>query len=294
MKSLLSVRDLGPSEWEALIEDASAVRDGLDAGKPVDEVLDGKCVANLFFEASTRTRLSFDLAAQRLGAKVITFDPATASTTKGESLRDTVLTVAAMGPDVLVVRHGEDGVPRAISEWTCVPVVNAGDGVSEHPTQALLDLVTLKRHFGHIDGLRVGIVGDITHSRVAGSLIGALPALGGEITLIGPEDWLPVASGLPTTNDLDSALSELDVIYLLRVQTERGGEISHEYIDGFQLDRRRLAKLGEQTIVMHPGPINRGVELSDDVADSPRAHILEQVRNGVPSRMAVLKALVAT
>ena len=294
MKSFLSVRDLGPSEWQTLLEDASATRDALDSGGAVDETLEGKCVANLFFEPSTRTRLSFDLAAQRLGAKVITFNPATASTTKGESLRDTVLTVAAMGSDVLVVRHGDDGVPRAVSEWTGIPVINAGDGISEHPTQALLDLVTLKRHFGRIDGLNVGIVGDITHSRVAGSLIGVLPALGSEITLIGPESWLPSSAGIPTTTDLDSALPELDVIYLLRVQTERGGEISDDYISCYQLDRRRLARLGVESIVMHPGPINRGVELSDDVADSPRAHILEQVRNGVPSRMAVLKALLAT
>lgn len=294
MKSFLSARDLGPAEWQSIIDEASATRDARDTGEKIDPVLAGACVANLFFEPSTRTRLSFDLAAQTLGANVITFDPATSSSSKGESLRDTVMTVSAMGADVLVVRHSEEGVPRAVAEWTATPVVNAGDGMSEHPTQALVDLVTISRHFGRIAGVRVGIVGDIVHSRVAGSLIGVLPALGAEVTLIAPDIWLPSGNVLPASSDIDSVLPGLDIVYLLRVQTERGGEIDDRYIDAFQVDRHRLAKLGEQGIVMHPGPINRGVELSDDVADSPRAHILEQVRNGVPSRMAVLAALVAT
>jgi aspartate carbamoyltransferase catalytic subunit len=293
MKSFLSVRDLGPTEMRALVEEASRMRDVIAEGGNVEKALAGKCVANLFFETSTRTRLSFDLAAQYLGANVITFNPETASTAKGESLRDTVMTVASIGADVLVVRHREDGMPRAVSEWTGVPVVNAGDGTSEHPTQALVDVVTMQRHFGELDGIRLGVVGDISHSRVAGSLVGAVVPLGVEVTLIAPNHWLPLTPNVRTSDDLDSVIAELDIVYLLRVQTERGGEISDEYIERFQLDRHRLARLGEKTIVMHPGPINRGVELSDDVADSPRSHILEQVRNGVPSRIAVLRALVS-
>lgn len=292
MKSFLSVRDLGPAELRSLIREASDLRDALDGDGKLGKALSGKCVANLFFEPSTRTRLSFDLAAQHLGAFVITFNPETASTSKGESLRDTALTIAAMGADILVVRHKDDGVPRAISEWTDVPVVNAGDGTSEHPTQALVDVVTMQRHFGDLEGIRLGIVGDISHSRVAGSLVDAVGPLGVEVTLIAPDHWLPSLPALPMSTDLDAALGDLDVVYLLRVQTERGGEISDDYIRRFQLDRPRLSRLGENAIVMHPGPINRGVELTDDVADSPRSHILEQVRNGVPSRMAVLEALV--
>ena len=294
MKSFLSVRDLGPDEMRSLVEKSSELRDVLDLGGEVEPVLRQRCVANLFFEPSTRTRLSFDLAARRLGADVITFDPDTASTSKGESLRDTALTVSSMGVDVLVVRHRDDGVPRAVSEWTGVPVVNAGDGTNEHPTQALVDLVTMQRHFGALEGIHLGIVGDISHSRVAGSLVAAAMSLGVRVTLIAPEHWLPSGVAVPARNDLDGALADLDVVYLLRVQTERGGQISDEYVERFQLGKDRLGRLGENTIVMHPGPINRGVELSDDVADSPRSHILEQVRNGVPCRMTVLRALVAT
>lgn len=251
-------------------------------------------MANLFFEPSTRTRLSFDLAAQRLGAKVLTSDPETSSVIKGESLQDTVVTVAAIGAEILVIRHRENGVPQAVAEWTGLPVVNAGDGTNEHPTQALLDIVTLKRRFGSLSGLVVGIVGDIAHSRVAGSLSHALPALGADVRLIAPAAWLPEETTLATTDDLDSALAELDVVYLLRVQTERGGVIEEGYIDRFGMNQSRAARLHEGAVIMHPGPINRGVELTDEIADSPRSLITEQVRNGVPTRMAVLGSLVGS
>lgn len=292
MKSLTGIKAMGAGDIAALIDAASELRDALDRGDHIEPTLERRCVANLFFEPSTRTRLSFDLAAQRLGAHVITFFPETSSTVKGESLQDTVLTVAAIGADVLVVRHSEDGFPQAVGEWTGLPVINAGDGTNEHPTQALLDLVTLQRRFGSVSGVRVAIVGDIAHSRVAGSLSHALPALGASLLLIAPEQWLPEETTLPATHDLDSALPDLDVVYLLRVQTERGGVIDDGYVERFGMDSSRAARMHEGAAIMHPGPINRGVELSDGVADSPRSLISEQVRNGVPTRMAVLQSLM--
>lgn len=293
MKTFTAIQGLGAGDIEKLLADADAFRETLDAGRHVDPLLAGRCVANLFFEPSTRTRLSFDLAAQRLGAHVLTYFPETSSSLKGETLQDTALTMAGIGADVLVVRHSEEGLPQMVAEWTGLPVVNAGDGVNEHPTQALLDLLTLRRHFGRLSGIRVGIVGDIAHSRVAGSLIHALPAVGAELTLIAPQRWHPDDVTTPTTDDLDSMLPGLDVVYLLRVQTERGGVIDDDYVSRFRMDAGRLGALGEGAVIMHPGPINRGVELSDEVADSPRSLILEQVRNGVPTRMAVLRSLMA-
>lgn len=291
MKSLLTIGDLGPDELQAVIEEASAIRDMLDRGEEPGQTLRGRCVANLFFEPSTRTRLSFELAAKRLGARVLTYNPATSSSSKGESLRDTVLTIASIGADVMVVRHVDEGVPRRVAEWTGVAVVNGGDGTREHPTQALLDGVTLWRHFDRLDGLRAGIVGDIAHSRVAGSLFHVLARLGIDLTLIGPESWLPSGTSHQTTTDLDDVIGDLDVVYLLRVQTERGGRITDSYIGNFQMDESRLARMRPDAVILHPGPMNRGVEISDEVADSSRTLVLEQVRNGVPTRMAVLGAI---
>lgn len=291
MKSLTSIRTLGRTDLEDIILRASALRNSLDEGSSIEPTLDSICVANLFFEPSTRTRLSFDLAAQKLGAHVLTFLPEVSSAIKGESLQDTVMTVAAIGADVLIVRHQEEGAPQAVADWTGLPVINAGDGVGEHPTQALLDAVTLWRHFGRLDGLRMAIVGDIVHSRVAGSLISAMPALGVTVTLAGPERWLPSGASLQTSTDLDGLLSAVDVIYLLRVQQERGGVIDKDYLTRFRLDERRGSRLGDNAVVMHAGPINRGIELADELAESPRSLITEQVRNGVPTRMAVLRAL---
>ncbi|MGD2059849.1 MAG: aspartate carbamoyltransferase catalytic subunit [Acidimicrobiia bacterium] len=291
MKGFLTVSSLGRSGLESLVERAAALREAIRSGEPVPQALAGRCVANVFFEPSTRTRLSFDLAAARLGGYVITFDPETSSTSKGESLRDTVTTISAIGADILVVRHSRDGIPQAIAEWTGIPVVNAGDGTHEHPTQAVLDAVTIVRHFGRTDGLRMVVVGDIAHSRVAGSLMHAMPLLGMELTLAAPTSWLPPETTLPTTTELERALKEADIVYLLRVQEERGGSITADYIDDFQLDRGRLARLDERAVIMHAGPMNRGVEISEDVADSPRSLIVEQVRNAVPTRMAVLEAV---
>jgi len=291
MKSLISLGSLGRSDLEHLIARSSELRSSIDRGDPVPMTLSGHCVANIFFEPSTRTRLSFDLAAQRLGAHVITFHPETSSTTKGESLRDTVLTISAIGADILVARHSRSGVPQSIEEWTGLPVINAGDGVNEHPTQALLDAVTLIRHFGRIEGLRVAIVGDVARSRVAGSLVRSLPTLGADVTVVGPEHWLPEDPPVPATTDLDALLEDLDVVYLLRVQTERGGVVDEGYVTDFALDRDRVARMSEGAVIMHAGPMNRGVEIADDAAESPRSLVNEQVRNGVPTRMAVLLAL---
>lgn len=291
MKSFTTIEGLARSDLESLIHDSARLRSLLDRDQPVERSLERRCVANMFFEPSTRTRLSFDLAAQRLGAHVITFDPGSSSTIKGESLRDTVLTMANIGPDVLVVRHGEVGIPQAVAEWTGLPVINAGDGIGQHPTQTLLDAVTLHLRLGSLDGLRMAIVGDITHSRVAAGLIHAMPALGVDVTLVAPPRWLPEGSGLPVTTSLDDVLTDVDVLYLLRVQTERGGVIDDAYVDGYRLDVSRASRMAEGAVVMHAGPINRGVELTDEVAESPRSLIGEQVRNGVPTRMAIYNAL---
>lgn len=289
MKRLTSIQGLGQAELTALIDRAVEYA---TAPKP-EPVLTDRAIATLFFERSTRTRLSFQLAAERLGAHVLDLDPTSASTGKGESLRDTVMTISAIGADIFVVRHVEPGVPDQIAEWTGAPVVNAGDGTREHPTQTLVDLVTLVRHFGSLSDLRMGIVGDIRHSRVAGSLFHAIPTMGVHLTAIGPREFLPRGNveGVTVTTDLDAVLGDLDVVYLLRVQTERGATVGESYAARFGLDSRRAALLSENAVVMHPGPLNRGVEISDEVADGPRSLILQQVANGVPVRMAVLASL---
>lgn len=293
MKALTTLRGLGRSELNELIQSALAYAGRAESGETSGDQLSGRAVAMMFFEPSTRTRLSFELAVNRLGGDLMTFEPGTASTKKGESLRDTALTVTAMGADILVVRHSEAGVPDAIHDWTGVPVVNAGDGAHEHPTQALLDVVTLYRRFGSLQGLRMGIVGDIRQSRVAGSLFHAMPVLGVDSVLIGPESLLPEhePDGFEMSTDLDSHLGDLDVLYLLRVQRERGTLIPDDYIERFRVDSERAAAMKPEAVVMHPGPINRDVEITGDVADGPRSLILSQVANGVPTRMAVLTAL---
>lgn len=291
MKTFTAIQGLGRADLEALVAAGVAMRSCLDAGLSQPRSLDDRCVANLFFEPSTRTRLSFDLAAKRLGAHVVTLNPETSSAVKGETLRDTVMTVAGIGADILVVRHNEAGTPQTIADWTGLPVINAGDGVGEHPTQALLDAVTLQRRFGSLDGLRMAIVGDVVHSRVARSLIHAMPALGVDLTLVAPPHWLPPDPSVRCLTDLDEVLTATDVLYLLRVQTERGGVIDDGYVSGYGLNARRASRMREDSVVMHAGPLNRGVEISDDVAESPRSLIGEQVRNGVPTRMAVLQAL---
>lgn len=288
MRSLINLAELERLTLEALIERGLKIRDG--AG--VDKVLAEMTVANLFFEPSTRTQLSFDLAAQRLGAYVLNFNERASSTVKGETFRDTVETIAAIGADILIVRHRETGSVDRVAAWTGQSVVNAGEGTHAHPTQGLLDCVTLLRHFGSVDGLRVGVVGDVAHSRVGASLARILPVLGVELINIAPSEWLPLGVETPGASDFDSVIGELDVVYLLRVQTERGAEITAEYIDGFQLNADRLARMHPDAIFMHPGPVNRGIEIESALLDDTRSLVAEQVANGVPTRMAVLEWLV--
>jgi aspartate carbamoyltransferase catalytic subunit len=252
-------------------------------------------VTTAFFEPSTRTRLSFEKAAHTLGAHVMSFTTESSSTAKGESFRDTILTLTATGSDVLCVRHTLADAADLAARWSGLPVVNAGVGRREHPTQSLIDALTLRRRFGTLRGLRMAIVGDVRNSRVARSLLASFPALGMELVLVGPSTLLPVANpwGVRTSSELDEELGDADVVYLLRIQRERGGVAGFPsdvgYHRRFGMTVERLAMVKPDTVIMHPGPLNRGVEIDELVADDERSLILEQVRNGVPMRMAVLE-----
>ncbi len=278
------------------------------ADRPIKKLptLRGRTVVNLFFEDSTRTRISFEAAAKRLSADVINFSAKGSSVSKGESLKDTALTLEAMGADAVVVRHSSSGAPHrlATSGWIRGSVVNAGDGTHEHPTQALLDAFTMRRRLaggtGDLAGHRVTIVGDVLHSRVARSNVLLLHTLGAEVTLVAPPTLLPVGVDswpCATSYDLDGELAKSDVVMMLRVQRERMGAAffpsAREYSRRYGLDARRMAQLPDHAIVMHPGPMNRGMEIAAEVADSARSTIVEQVTNGVSVRMAVLYLLLS-
>jgi aspartate carbamoyltransferase catalytic subunit len=284
---------------ESLLSDADEFYDVMHRPIPKVPALRGKTVATMFFEPSTRTKLSFERAAKALSADVLSFSPGTSSLKKGESLKDTVLTVKAMGAELMVVRHTSTGAPWRVAEWTGLPVVNGGDGAHQHPTQALLDSLTLKQHYGSLDGLRIAIVGDIRHSRVARSDVWAFATLGASVTLIAPPTLLPPdIEGWPAdvSTDLDPVLDQFDAIYLLRVQAERGGASVFpsvaEYRDRFGMTEARFERLKPDTIVLHPGPMIRGIEIDSGPADDPRCKVLEQVTNGVAVRMAVLFQLL--
>ena len=299
MKHLLSTETLDRETLSALLDDADEFAEVLTRPQPKVPALRGKTVATMFFEPSTRTRLSFEKAAKALSADTMSFSPGTSSLSKGESLKDTVLTVRAMGVDLMVVRHKATGAPWRIAEWLDIPIVNGGDGAHQHPTQALLDCLTIRQRFGTLDGLRIAIVGDIRHSRVARSDIFAMHTLGAEVTLVGPPTLLPIDPDewpVSVSHDLDAVLGEIDVVYLLRVQTERGGGSVFpslaEYTSRFGMTSERFQRLKPDSIVLHPGPMNRGVEIGHDVADDERALILQQVTNGVAARMAVLFSLL--
>jgi aspartate carbamoyltransferase catalytic subunit len=261
--------------------------------------LRGRTVVNLFYEDSTRTRISFEAAAKRLSADVINFSAKGSSVSKGESLKDTALTLQAMGADAVVIRHGESGAPHRLAQWVDGVVVNAGDGTHEHPTQALLDTFTMRRRLGRIEGLKVAIVGDVLHSRVARSNVLLLHTLGADVTLVAPPTLIPVgvdAWPAAVSYDLDGVLPKSDVVMMLRVQRERMKAsyfpTEREYSRRYGLDAKRMAALPEHSIVMHPGPMNRGMEIAPEVADSVRSTIVEQVTNGVSARMAVLYLLL--
>ncbi|WP_300616158.1 aspartate carbamoyltransferase catalytic subunit [Dokdonella sp.] len=298
-RHLLTLENLGRERILALLDRAAELRASWRAGT-LPPLLAGRTVVNLFFENSTRTRTSFELAARRLGALVVNFDIASSSTSKGETLEDTLATLEAMDADAFVVRHKENGTPaRLAAHARRASVLNAGDGNHAHPTQGLLDLLTIRDRKDRIDGLTVTICGDIRHSRVARSDVHGLAALGaGEIRLCGPGALLPDAQDFPqcrVTDDFDAAVEGADVVVMLRLQKERmenlAGFDEATYFARYGLDATRLARARPDAMVMHPGPMNRGIEIASDVADGARSAVLEQVANGVFVRMAVLDVL---
>ena len=305
MRHLLSAADLDAETACHILDTAAELATVTDRSVKKLPTLRGRTVVNLFYEDSTRTRISFEMAAKRLSADVINFAAKGSSVSKGESLKDTALTLEAMGADAVVIRHGSSGAPHRLANagWIGGTVINAGDGTHEHPTQALLDAYTLRRHLragrGDLDGLRVTIVGDVLHSRVARSNVLLLSTLGAQVTLVAPPTLLP--TGIDTwpcavSFDIDEVLPTSDAIMMLRVQAERMQAAffpsAREYSRAYGLDRARMVKLPDHAIVLHPGPMNRGMEISAEVADSERAVMVEQVANGVSVRMAVLYLLL--
>ncbi len=300
-RHLLSAGQLNSDAADHLLDTASRIDQAI-AGREIRKLptLRGRTVVNLFYEDSTRTRISFELAAKRLSADVINFSAKGSSVSKGESLKDTAWTLQAMGADVVVCRHPSSGAPKRLSNWVDGHVVNAGDGTHEHPTQALLDAYTLRRHLGDLQGRRIVIVGDVLHSRVARSNVALLSTLGAEVTLVAPPTLLPLGVGswpASVDYDLDRALRGADAVMMLRVQRERMGgaffPTEREYSRHYGLDARRRDLIAGHGIVMHPGPMNRGMEITPEVADGANSVIVEQVANGVIVRMAVLYSLLA-
>jgi aspartate carbamoyltransferase catalytic subunit len=304
MRHLLSAADLDRDEALLVLDTAEEMSRVTDRAVKKLPTLRGRTVVNLFYEDSTRTRISFEVAAKRLSADVINFSAKGSSVSKGESLKDTALTLQAIGADAVVCRHPASGAPHTLARWVEGAVINAGDGTHEHPTQALLDAFTMWRHLGArnggtLDGQRIAIVGDVLHSRVARSNALLLHTLGAEVTLVAPPTLFPVGVDtwpVDTSYDLDGVLPKADAVMMLRVQRERmsGGffPTAREYSRRYGLDGRRMATLQDHTIVMHPGPMVRGMEISAEVADSDRSVIVEQVSNGVAVRMAVLYLLL--
>lgn len=306
MKHLLSISNLNKSEAISILDTASELSRVSDGAVKKLPTLRGRTIVNLFAEDSTRTRISFEAAAKRLSADVINFSAKGSSLSKGESLKDTAMTLQAMGADAVVIRHPASGAAKRLadSEWMSGSVVNAGDGTHEHPSQALLDAFTIRKHLGmggsDLSGLSVAIVGDILHSRVARSNVLLLSMLGAQVTLVAPPTLLPVGiANWPATvsYDFDSVIPHVDVVMMLRVQQERMTDLffpnAREYSRYFGLNSDRMAQMKSGAIVMHPGPMNRGLEISAEVADSARSVITEQVTNGVSVRMAILYVLLA-
>ncbi|MCY9784747.1 aspartate carbamoyltransferase catalytic subunit [Nocardiopsis sp. EMB25] len=299
MRHLLSTGDLTRDEATLVLDTAEELARVSDRSVKKLPTLRGRTVVNLFYEDSTRTRTSFELAAKRLSADVINFSAKGSSVSKGESLKDTALTLQAMGADGVVIRHSASGAAHRLANWVDGSVLNAGDGTHEHPTQALLDAFTMRSRLGRLEGLRVAVVGDILHSRVARSNVLLLTTLGAHVTLVAPPTLLPVSVHTwpcEVSYDLDEVLPKSDVVMMLRVQAERMTESYfpsvREYSRNYGLDGERLARMPGDAIVMHPGPMVRGMEISAEVADSPRCTVTEQVANGVSLRMAVLYLLL--
>jgi aspartate carbamoyltransferase catalytic subunit len=297
-KDLLGLEELRREEIEKILDAARSFKEVLERPIPKVPTLRGKTIANLFFEPSTRTRISFELAEKRLSADTVNFTASGSSVSKGESLKDTARNIEAMQVDMIVIRHQASGAPHFLARSLDCSVINAGDGTHEHPTQGLLDVFTIREHKGRIEGLKVVIVGDIAHSRVAASNIWGLTKLGARVVVCGPPTLMPLGIerlGVEATSDLDAALDGADVVNVLRIQLERQKSALfpsiREYSRCFGVTRDRLSAAREDVLVMHPGPVNRGVEISQDVADGPFSVILEQVTNGVAVRMAVLYLL---
>ncbi|MGY4720003.1 aspartate carbamoyltransferase catalytic subunit [Naumannella huperziae] len=304
MKNLLSAADLSVAEIDSVLDLAEEMAEV--QSRPIKKLpaLRGRTVVNLFFEDSTRTRSSFELAGKWLSADVINVSAKGSSVSKGESLRDTVLTIAAMGVDAMVIRHPASGAPAQAAAWTGIPVINAGDGTHEHPTQALLDAYAIRNHLrrgnhGDLAGARIAIVGDITHSRVARSNVALLRTLGAQVIMVAPPTLLPSGVdswGVEISNDLDAVIDSVDIAMMLRVQRERmsGGYFPtpREYTVGYGLTRERLAAMKPGAAICHPGPMNRGLEISADAADAASSLILDQVAAGVAVRMSVLYHLL--
>ena len=302
-RNLISIEDLDRDQLTLVLDTAEQMAE--IGERPIKKVptLRGLTVCNLFLEDSTRTRISFDIAAKRLSADVINFSAKGSSVSKGESFKDTALTLDALGVDAAVIRSSSSGAPLQLSQYLDIPVLNAGDGWHQHPTQALLDAFTIRRHFDRLEGLTVTICGDILHSRVARSEVQALTLAGCTVRVCAPptllpphiEDWT-MGAPVEVVNDIDDALADTDVLYLLRVQRERMHRAffpsSTEYARYYGIDVERMARLPEHAVVLHPGPMNRGVEITPDVADSARALITDQVTNGISVRMACLYLLL--
>ena len=295
-RHLLGIEGLSAADILAILDAAEPWLDFNRGARKADDRLAGLTQINAFFENSTRTLFSFEIAGKRLGAQVSNFHPAASSVRKGESLRDTALTLNAMRPDILVIRHEAEGAAADVAEIMDCPVINAGDGTGEHPTQALLDALTMRRRLGRIEGLKVAICGDILHSRVAGSNMRLLPLLGAKVRLVGPPSLLPEKTGLAVHHDLDEGISGADVVMMLRIQRERMEEAFPDTLQDYHalygLTRTRLDTHAPGALVMHPGPMNRGVEIEGALADDPeRSAILDQVETGVAIRMACLDLL---
>lgn len=297
-KDLLGIKELSVEEINLILDTAAGFKDVL--GRDIKKVptLRGKTAVNLFFEPSTRTRTSFELAAKRLSTDVINFSVPTSSVVKGESLIDTALTVQALGADFIIIRHSSAGVPHLLAKNLRASVINAGDGTNEHPTQALLDAFTIREKKGRIEGLDIAIVGDIIHSRVAKSDIYCLTKLGAKVRVIGPPTLIPKGIegvGLEVFHNMEEGLKGMDVVMMLRIQMERQGKgffpSTEEYSKNWGLTPERLSLARDDAIVMHPGPMNRGIEIASEIADGPRSVILDQVTNGLAVRMAVMYLL---
>jgi len=297
-KDLLGIKELTKDEITLILDTASGFKDVLKRDIKKVPALRGKTAVNLFFEPSTRTRTSFELAEKRLSLDVLNLTATTSSVAKGESLIDTARNVQALGADFMVIRHSSSGAPHLIAKHINATVINGGDGINEHPTQALLDAFTIKEKIGKIEGLNIAIVGDILHSRVAKSNIYLLAKFGAEVRLIGPPTLVPrelEKLGVRVFHDMDSGLDAVNVVMVLRIQMERQGKgffpSTLEYSKNWGLTSERLSMADKDAIVMHPGPMNRGLEVASDVADGPRSVILEQVTNGLAVRMAVMYLL---